>query len=369
MYEHFNLRIHDDARIITVYDTTSWTVKVGAGDLASYKVDTVKDEAPNPKTDSVDIPGTNGIYDITEAAGRVFFENKNVTVTLSGATTESAMKTLWTNTLSFYHGHKCDFTFEDVSSVEWIRTGRVSIVMDYKNHQITFTFDAEPFAVKAASTIVNVPVVAKNLSSFTYYTAYGGSRLYPDDTANTFHFGVSAVNTEVIYRLSGLTAGDIFTLGIYSVIGGEITFVNLPGGDNKTKGVVSSGGYLDVRITVDGSYFEWQTVNDTLICYPAFRCSFILAKASSSGIITLPTNAMIHPEIANLNYPGTLIIDGAVFDITDTNNVVLKPPGAILPGYRAITNTATTDSIVCVIPKTTGQNPTMTLDFHKVEVR
>ena len=377
MYENFCMRMHDKTRI-DLADSNSWTLEIGAGDFASYHVESVHDEAPDPKKDTVDIPGTNGVYDQTEAAGRVTFGNKKVVCQICGVTTEDEMAALWSATLSLIHGHVVDFTFDAAESVSWIRKGRVSIAMDYKLHRITFTIDTEPFAVSTTATYVNVPVSANANSSgsFAYDRATGGYLTGFNNTQNTFAVTTSDVGTTLIYKRSGLTPGDVYTLGIKYAVGGNIAFQNWPGGANKTKGIVDENGYLEIRITTDGSYYEWQDVNyveeevdNSLFCYPAFKCEFILCKAASAGIISLPSNVLLHPDVTNLTYPGTLIMDGAVFDITDTNNAILYPPGAILPGIRANKDAFETESIIVCIPATAGQSPNMMVTYHEEEVR
>lgn len=370
MYDNFCMRPHIDGRV-NLADSSSWTLNIGAGDFESFHIENVVDESPDAKKSSVEIPGTNGTYDLTEAAGRVFFGNKPVTVTICGVTTESEMVALWTDTLSQIHGHMVDFTFDAASSVSWIRTGRVSITMDYKLHRITFEIDARPFAISTTLTTISVPVSenANSSGTFSFDKAIRGTRVYHNDTENTFAVGVSSVDTVLIFKRSGLTPGDVYTLGIKYAVGGNIAFQNWPGGANKTKGIVDENGNLEIRITVDGSYYEWQTVDNVLYSYPAFNCEFLLVKAVSAGIITLPSNVLIHPEIANDDYPGTLIMDGAVFEITDTNTAILYPPGAILPGIRANREAFTTESVIVCIPETEGQDPNMMVSFHEIEVR
>ena len=372
MYESFCVRIHDDSRV-NLADSASWTLKTGAGDLVAYKVDTVKDESPAPKTDYVDIPGANGVYDLTEASGRVTFENKTVTVKLSGATTESAMKTLWSGTLSRIHGHVCDFTFDPASNVTMIRTGRVSVVMDYKNHQITFTFDAEPFGTKTAPTTVTIPLTtnANSSGAFSRVEAIGGSETYNGNSESKFYMGVSDVGTVLRYQRSGLTAGDIYTLGVTDIVGGDIAFYN-NGTLNKVKGVVDSSGKLELRITIDGSYFEWHTVlidgEYVLKCYPSFICNFILAKiTASSALVTIPSNTRIYPDISNLAYLCTIIMDGNVLVVTNATEGIKNCPNAFVPGIRADKTGATSESVFVCIPNQAQSSP-ITITMHMKEV-
>ena len=351
--------------------------KESAGTLKDFEIVAVDIPNPAPKTESEDVPGTNGIYDMTEAGGRVFYQNRTITVKFNfkaGAT--------WTSTidgaLARYNGRLCDFAFDapyigttHVYNPAWIYTGRLTVERDRPNNRVTFKFDAWPYCVSPTYTVVNVPVatnIDKNAFGWTFNTAMGGSLTATNNAANLFDVSASNVGTVLVYRRSGLTPGDSYTLGVKSIVGGSIAFHSAADGDNLTEGVVDSNGVLEVRITVDGSFYNWQTVDNVVFCYPSFRCEYILAKmAAGSSYVSLPSNVLIRPEIANLTAKAFLILDGAVFQIDDTNNIVLQPDGAVMPGVRADKSRKAAKSIFVCVPQTTG-TPAMTIGYHEQEM-
>ena len=194
-----------------------------------------------------------------------------------------------------------------------------------------------------------------------------GTQTAVNNSANVFNLSASEVGSVLVYKRTGMTAGDTYTLGIKSIVGGSIAFHSTQYGDNLTEGVVDSNGVLEVRITVDGSYYTWQTVDNVVFCYPSFRCEYILAELTAgSSSILLPSNVVIRPEIANGTAKAYLIMDGAVFNIDDTNTRILQPAGAIIPGVRANKNAARTKCIFVCVPQTTG-TPAMTLGYYEQE--
>lgn len=351
--------------------------KDSAGTLKDFEIVEVDIPNPAPKTEGEDVPGTNGIYDKTEFGGRVFYQNRTITVKFvfkAGAT--------WTSTidgaLARYNGRLCDFAFDapyndntHVYSPAWIYTGRLTVERDRPNNSVTFKFDAWPYCVSPSYTVKNVPVatnIDKNSFGWTFDRALVGSLTAHNNSANKFEISASDVGSVIIYKRTGLTAGATYTLGVRSIVGGSIAFHSAADGDNLTEGVVDSNGVLEVRITVDGSYYNWQTVDNQVFCYPSFRCEYILAKmVAGSSSVLLASNVCIHPEISNLTAKAFLILDGAVFQIDDTTNLILQPDGAVMPGVRADKSRRTAKSIFVCVPQTTG-TPAMTIGYHEQEM-
>lgn len=366
IYENFVMRLHRDAA------ATDWEISVSAnsaGALSSFVLGDVQIPHPTPKASGEDVPGTNGTYDMTEAAGRVFYENRPIVVPLVMRADREWSSTI-DSTLAHYNGRLCDFAFAQYDEVEWIYTGRLSITKDrFANAPVVLTFDAWPFAREADYTVLDVPVSAsldKDDFGWTFSRAIAGSLTAVNNSAGVFSISASEIGSILEYARSGLTPGDHYTLGIRSIVGGSIAFHSAADGDNLTEGIVDENGVLTVRITVDGSYYDWQTVDNVVFSYPAFRCEYILAKMPTGAYTFLPSNSLVRPEIANASAKAILIMDGAVFDIEDTNTRILQPTGAVLPGVRADKSGATAKCIFVCVPKTTG-TPEMTIGFYEQE--
>lgn len=370
IYDSFIMRLHRDN------PASEWGVDEDSRALSVFGVGDVQIPHPIPKTKNEDVPGANGVYDLTEAGGRVFYQNRTITVPLVLRADRH-----WTHdidvALARYNGRLCDFAFNPTFdaqnnrySPEWIYTGRLTVTKDrFSNVPVTLTFDAEPFATATDYTILDVPVsqdVERTEFAWAFDTAIYGNLTYYNISGGLFLLSVDNIGTTLFYKRSNLTPGDHYALGIKSIIGGSMAFYGAGNADNLTEGVVDENGTLTVKITIDGSYYTWRTVNDVVSSYPSFRVEFILAKLPTGSSTTLSSNCVIRPEIANLTAAAYLIMDGSVFEINDTNNQILKPFGAILPGVRADKSEPTTTSIFVCVPKTTG-TPEMTIGFHKQE--
>ena len=366
IYENFVMRLHSDSAT----DST-WELAVGAnvaGALSGFVLGDVKIQHPMPKTESEDVPGTNGLYDLTESSGRVFYRNREITVPLVFRTDRT-----WTDTIDItlarYNGRMCDFAFAPYDDVEWIYTGRLSVTVDRFKNSVILTFDAEPFARTTEYTYITVPVSAsvdKLAFGWTYDRAVGGSLTATNNSAGVIEISASDIGTVIYYKRTGLTPSDSYTLGVKSIVGGSIAFHN-GADDNLTEGVVDSNGVLTIKIVVDGSYYTWQTVNNQVFSYPSFRCEYILAKmVFGESSIMLASNVVIRPEIANLTAASVLILDGAVFEIDDTNNQILQPYGAVMPGARCDKSAKMAKSIFVCVPKSTG-TPATSIGFYDME--
>lgn len=104
--------------------------------------------APTPKVYTIDIPGGNGVLDITESLmGDVAYNNREITVQLRGVgRSQSLWAYLYTEILNAIHGKRCQIIFSDELSYYYM--GRISITSFHYNRdvgEIELSMDCDPF--------------------------------------------------------------------------------------------------------------------------------------------------------------------------------------------------------------------------------
>ena len=387
-YDHFCLRLHDANRV-NLANPASWELKTQEGALAAFRVGNIENPTPEPKTMSEDIPGSSGSLDTTDAVGRVFFENKVVTVTLSGQTDFDGMESVG-QLFSRYQGRLVDFTFDSYLAVEWFQTGRMTAEIDRKLHCITMTIDTEPYRHSTATTYIRSMTVLDNYERDVNTAAWtsssiSGSILYSFDNGTNFGFSCDAPGARILRTKTVTPSSGFLALGVRRIVGGTVEFRNIDDDANeitysKTIARVTNYGgtnHIDMRITVDGSYYEWHTVNGVERYLPTVKCSYVLSdflpvdgngELASAVTAELQTNIAIRPEFSNTGAAAVLIVDGVAVDFDSTNGTGLIMPRLLLPGDHADLSGATTKSIMVALPKLSGDTPVPLMAFYPAEV-
>lgn len=388
IYEHFAMRLHNDSRVDTS-DPASWAFKTQDGVLSAFVVGQVDNPKPEPKMQTESIAGANGVVDLTEAGGRVTFGNKTVTVILSGEASFQSMDRIET-AFAPYQGRMIDFTFDDVLSLEWYQTGRMTAQFDRHRNRVTLTLDCSPYRYGGETTrkqIAERGVFESSTypASNTWEWRDNSSLIVYDDSGN----GQIAVSTSypgiVLSRRKTTTesAGDVLPFGIKSIIGGDVWFEDAFGTAYRTfcpisEGLPGESNYINMYAQVDGSHYEWVEVNGELVYSPTLRVEYVFAEPVSVGsdgypvntetdYVTeeLPTNVIYRPRFrAN---QATIIIDGAAIDWGDAHDFRYAPR-AVLPGNRNDLTGETAKTIFCIIPNSEGEFYNPLMEFQKVEV-
>lgn len=113
--------------------------------------------APEPKTETVDVPGSDGTLDLTEYFGEVFYENRELSFDFS------CKKEPYLFVLSRFknsvHGRKMKVRLSD--DPEFYYIGRV-MVDAWKTDEglgtVSVTVDAEPYKYKNQETVISLNV-------------------------------------------------------------------------------------------------------------------------------------------------------------------------------------------------------------------
>lgn len=145
--------------------------------------------APTPKTELIDIPGGDGVLDLTEFFGEVKYNNRTLTFEFSTKVPQAEFMPLFSRVQNALHGQKMHITLDE--DPEWYYIGRLS-VSEWKAEKrigkLTVTADCEPFKYRMTSQVVNLAGV--NLLNLDAGTATTDGAWVKTETGYTFTRGV-----------------------------------------------------------------------------------------------------------------------------------------------------------------------------------
>lgn len=110
---------------------------------------------PSPKTETVDIPGGDGVLDLTDFFGEVKYNNRNLSFEFSTIVPQSEFMDLFTRVQNALHGQKMQIILDD--DAEWQYIGRIT-VSEWKAEKnigkLTIDCDCEPFKARLGDTVI-----------------------------------------------------------------------------------------------------------------------------------------------------------------------------------------------------------------------
>lgn len=117
---------------------------------------------PSPKREVIDIPGGDGVLDLTEFFGAVKYSNRQLSFEFSTMVPQSQFMDLFAQVQNALHGQKMRIILDD--DPEWFYMGRIS-VSEWKAEKnigkLTIDCDCEPFKQSIYTTTVT-KVVSSN---------------------------------------------------------------------------------------------------------------------------------------------------------------------------------------------------------------
>ena len=111
---------------------------------------------PSPKTAVIDIPGGDGVLDLTEFFGETKYSNRNLSFEFSSMTTPSNFMTLFSAVQNALHGKRMVIMLDDDPG--WYYIGRVSVSewkTDKNIGKLVVDCDCEPYKYQISPTVIN----------------------------------------------------------------------------------------------------------------------------------------------------------------------------------------------------------------------
>ena len=170
---------------------------------------------PSPKTETIDIPGGDGVLDLTEFFGETKYDNRKLSFEFSSMVIPSEFMTQFSTVQNALHGKKMTIKLDD--DPDWYYLGRISVSewkADRNIGKLVVDCDCEPYKYQIGTT-----EVYRSISGTSSFTLPNSRR--------------RAIPTVKITSSSGLTitygSGKVWTLASGSYLLPELELVE---GDN-----------------------------------------------------------------------------------------------------------------------------------------
>ncbi len=111
---------------------------------------------PSPKTETIDIPGGDGVLDLTEYFGEPKYGNRKLSFEFSSVVIPEDFMSLFSMVQNALHGKKMKITLDDDPG--WYYIGRISVSewkVDRNIGKLTIDCDCEPYKYKLEKTVVS----------------------------------------------------------------------------------------------------------------------------------------------------------------------------------------------------------------------
>lgn len=119
-------------------------------DYGLYIKDVPDKGSPAPQISTINIPGSDGVLDLTEVVtGEVKYGNRIITVRLGAIVNEDERAELISMLMDDIHGRICKIVFDD--DLQWYYRGRAEVEIQEQHSwriDVVLTFDAEPYKMR-----------------------------------------------------------------------------------------------------------------------------------------------------------------------------------------------------------------------------
>ena len=152
---------------------------------------------PSPKTDTIDIPGGDGVLDLTEYFGDTKYGNRKLSFDFSSVVIPEDFMSLFSMVQNALHGKKMNIILDDDPG--WYYTGRISVSewkADRNIGTLVVDCDCEPYKHQISPTVVSRSISGTSTISLTN----SRKRVVPEvkvtsGSGLTFTFGSGSVWT------------------------------------------------------------------------------------------------------------------------------------------------------------------------------
>lgn len=163
---------------------------------------------PAPKTVTVDVPGTDGELDLTEAVtGEVKYSNRTITIKLAKKIYYYDQAAFMSQVNNDIHGKRIKLIFDDDD--DWYYVGRATVAwsQEYWKLSCTVTVNAEPFKLATTNTTVTMTLTAPGED---VYVPIEETRRNGPPHITELHFGSKA---DPLLDLTGFTGLALIATG------------------------------------------------------------------------------------------------------------------------------------------------------------
>lgn len=180
---------------------TSWQTQQTHSWLGGILIKHIDAQPPEPKTNTVDVPGADGIIDLTEANGAICYHNRSVVIQCKAYQVgDVTAKQCVGNLIRMYHGLVVDIMQDGDSEYFHGRLTIESDAGDLPIRDFEIHIDAEPYKYKMTNP------VNKILPVWTYSDSLI-AKSFSTGTIDSRSSATVIKNSELSYRVSG--AGEI----------------------------------------------------------------------------------------------------------------------------------------------------------------
>lgn len=163
--------------------------------------------APEPKTETIDIPGGDGVLDFTEFSGDVRYKNRKLTFDFSHIGKRSNFLCEFSDVQRLIHGKKLKITLDD--DLDYYYVGRCVVdkwKADKNIGKITVDVDCEPY--KYRKIVTTVIVTATTEEQTTALNNFGRKTVIPT---------VKVTGTDATVTLTFDSASVALSAGTYTL--------------------------------------------------------------------------------------------------------------------------------------------------------
>lgn len=305
--------------------------------------------SPEPKLNKVEIPGADGILDLTEAnAGEAKFNNRIIVVTFALMVNIQQQASYRRALMNAFHGKKFNRIIFD-EDPNWYWTGRVTVkfidVLPWKM-KIVFTIDAAPYAMKINETVVNLMQGTSSVNEISFGQDTSimnfnsdirmGTRDFPDgipvgglsDLIISWPENPTTVGSYIEWQV--VDADDHVFNSSFTYprpAGADPTSIRTPLADIENAGVDLSKVY---RILVSGiggctASIEKQTIRKQVINQRKAVIPFFTLDAQA------PVSIVVNGKSAEVPVGGPAPVDGII--LKDTDNEIYSSIGTDVQSF------------------------------------
>ncbi len=111
---------------------------------------------PSPKTETIDVPGGDGVLDFTEYFGGVKYNNRELSFDFSTIVPQADFMNLFSRIQNALHGQKMQIILDE--DPEWYYTGRITVdewKAEKRIGKLTIDCECEPYKYKMGQTVIS----------------------------------------------------------------------------------------------------------------------------------------------------------------------------------------------------------------------